>query len=151
MDLRAGVVAPCSPEELFVWVDDLAHYPQWMPLVHRAVPAAGDEGAWSVELRARVGPLARSKRLRMVRTVIESPRRVAFERAELDGRSHAPWILAVDLDPAGGPTGSPATVLSMRLRYGGGLWTGGLLERVLIEQIEQGKRNLLALVSEPTR
>ncbi len=147
MHLTTDLVAPCSAEALFDWVDDLGRYPEWMPLVHRATPDEADGGAWLVELRARVGPLARSKRLRMTRTVLERPTYVRFERAELDERRHAPWTLSARLVPL---TDS-STRLTVDLHYGGALWTAGLLERVLADQIDVGKRNLLALVSEPTR
>ena len=49
--------------------------------------APGDEPAWEVELRARVGPFARSKRLRMALTEMVTDRLVVFERAEIDGRA----------------------------------------------------------------
>ncbi len=38
-------------------------------------------------------PWRRSKRLRMVRTRHEAPHQVTFERREVDGRSHSPWVL----------------------------------------------------------
>ena len=86
MDVTADLLAPCSPERLFGWVDDLAHYPEWLDIVPRATPVEardGDPGpAWSVDLRGRLGPFARSKRLRMVRTVHEAPERVRFDRLE---------------------------------------------------------------------
>ncbi len=148
MNLTSDLVAPCSAEDLFAWVDDLGRYPQWMPLVHRAVPDDDVAGVWMVELRARVGPLARSKRLRMKRTVLEHPIRVRFERAELDDRHHASWMLGAELLAT---SDAPGTRLTVSLHYGGALWTGGLLERVLADQIDEGKRNLLALVSAPTR
>ena len=148
MNLTSDLVAPCPADDLFTWVDDLGRYPQWMPLVHRAVPDDEVAGVWMVELRARVGPLARSKRLRMTRTVLEHPSRVRFERAELDKRQHAPWMLGAELAPTLDASG---TRLTVSLHYGGSLWTGGLLERVLSDQIDAGKRNLLALVSAPTR
>ncbi len=145
--MTSDLVAPCSAEELFAWVDDLGRYPQWMPLVHRAEPDDRIEGVWLVELRARVGPLARSKRLRMTRTVLEHPVRVRFERTELDERHHAPWMLGAELVPA---QDALSTRLTVSLHYGGTLWTGGLLERVLSDQIDEGRRNLVALVSAPT-
>ena len=119
-----------------------------MPLVHRAEPDDDVANIWMVELRARVGPLARSKRLRMRRTVIEHPVRVRFERAELDERQHAPWMLGAALEPTADASG---TRLTVSLHYGGTLWSGGLLERVLSDQIDEGKQNLLALVSAPMR
>jgi hypothetical protein len=143
-DIRADLSAPCTPGELFVYVDDLAAYPPWMQLVHAVSPVEADDGrpAWSVELRARVGPLARSKRLRMVRTVHEPERRVVFERAEVDGREHSAWVLTAALEPVGA-----ATHLQVVLHYGGGLWTGGVLERVLRDSIDKGRQRLLELVA----
>jgi hypothetical protein len=146
--LTSDLVAPCPPETVFAWVDDLARYPAWMPLVHRAMPETGSDDAWLVELRAKVGPLARSKRLRMVRAVLDAPHEVRFERAELDERRHSPWTLRASLETDRAGVG---TRLTVELHYGGGLWTGGLLERTLADQIDEGKRNLLALLSAPTR
>ena len=64
--------APCDVTRLFGHVDELTDYPTWMPLAHRVSrldPEPDGRPAWEVELRARLGPFARSKRLRMVRTV----------------------------------------------------------------------------------
>jgi hypothetical protein len=139
---------------LFAWVDDLSRYPRWMGLVHRveSQPADDDAPAWLVELRARVGPLARSKRLRMVRTEIEPNRTVVFERRESDGRGHSPWVLRVEVRPvADGSDGhDPLSSLEVHLHYGGRLWTGGLLERALADEIERGREKLYELVSSPT-
>ena len=111
--MTADLDAPCTPEELFAWVDDLGRYPDWLDIVPRAVavePHPDDAGpAWSVDLRGRLGPLARSKRLRMVRTALE-PGRVRFERVEHDGRRHSPWVLEAAVDEADErqpPTGPP--------------------------------------------
>ena len=145
MDVTADLLAPCSPERLFGWVDDLAHYPEWLDIVPRATPVEardGDPGpAWSVDLRGRLGPFARSKRLRMVRTVLESPTRVTFERRERDGRSHSPWVLDATVE------GEPASSrLHMHLHYGGSLW-GPVLERLLGDEIERSRSRLLACVA----
>lgn len=144
MDVTADLLAPCSPERLFGWVDDLAHYPEWLDIVPRATPVearAGDPGpAWSVDLRGRLGPFARSKRLRMVRTVHEAPEGVRFERLEHDGRRHSPWVLEARIAPD--PGGS---LLTMRLHYGGSL-VGPVVERLLADEIRQSKPRLLALV-----
>ena len=144
MDLNVDFDAPCPAPDLFRWVDDLVRYPAWMPLVHRAESEVGAPAVWIVELRARVGPLSRSKRLRMVRTVLDVPHRARFERDEADGRRHAAWVLDAQVASTDASTGSR---LTMRLRYGGALWTGGLLERVLTDEIEQGKDKLLALIA----
>ncbi|HZA76974.1 MAG TPA: SRPBCC family protein [Acidimicrobiales bacterium] len=145
MDVTADLVAPCSPERLFGWVDDLTHYPQWLDIVPRAVAVEAQEGdpgpAWSVDLRGRLGPFARSKRLRMVRTVHEAPHRARFERLEHDGRRHSPWVLEADV----APDGDDGSRLTMRLHYGGSL-VGPLVERLLADEIRQSKPRLLALV-----
>ena len=145
--------APCSPERLFAEVESLDGYPAWMPLAHRVDPAEatsldGGRPAWQVELRARVGPLSRSKRLRMVRTGHDPVAgTIVFERGEVDGRQHSTWVLRAEVSP--GPDGA---TLQMRLHYGGALWTGGLLERVLADQISAGRERLRARVAgAPTR
>jgi len=139
---------PGPPEGLFELVEDLTRYPQWMQLVHEVVELDPDHDgrpAWDVELRARVGPLARSKRLRMVRTVCDAPRSVRFERSEVDGRAHAPWVLRADLEPLADV--EDGIMLTMRLSYGGRLWTGAVLQRVLDDEVRQGSEALLEIVS----
>jgi hypothetical protein len=130
---------------LFALVDDLGAYPQWTDLVHAADRLPGDQPAWQVELRAQVGRLARSKRLRMVRTECDPLRReVSFERRELDGKRHSPWILRATV------TAREDSELHVHLHYGGRLWTGGVMERVLADSIVSGRQRVLALVT-PTR
>ena len=146
MDTTASLEAPCAAEQLFELVDDLSTYPRWNGLVHSAKRESDNESAWDVELRARVGPLARSKRLRMVRTVRDPEAfTVRFERNQADGRNHSPWVLDASIVEIDG-----ISTLTMHLHYGGRLWTGGALERVLAEQITSGRQRLLDLVS-PTR
>lgn len=143
MDVHASLEAPCAPDELFRFVDDLTQYPNWVDLVHRASAVADASGpVWQIELRARIGPLARSKQLRMRRTTHDTVGHVAvFERDEVDGRRHAPWVLRAEVTEV--PGGSS---LKMHLHYGGALWTGGVLERALADQITNGRERLLALV-----
>lgn len=155
MDVDVSLEARCSAEELFVWVDDLGRYPQWLDLVPRAEPASpvdGDPGpAWAVDLQARLGPLARSKRLRMARTVHDppapstaggAPPAVArFERREHDGREHSAWSLEARVDSLGDGTSR----LTMHLHYGGGLF-GPVIEGLLREEVERSRPRLLALV-----
>ena len=143
VDLVAELEAPVPPAELFPWVDDLARYPQWLDIVTRA-QAAGPE-AWLVDLRGRLGPLARSKRLRMARTVHEPPARAVFERQETDGRTHAPWRLTASVEPAAG-----GSRLVMGLHYGGGLW-GPVIERLLRDEIEGSRSRLLDRLIEERR
>ena len=143
MDVTASLEAPCPAEQLFELIDDLSTYPQWNGLVHSAIAEPGDEPVWDVELRARLGPLARSKRLRMIRTARDAERFTAtFERDQADGRNHSAWILDARIVERDG-----ISTLTMHLHYGGSLWTGGALERVLAEQITSGRERLLQLVA----
>jgi hypothetical protein len=147
VDVTATLDTPYSAEVLFEWVSDLGRYPRWLDIVPRADPAGDDNGdadapAWTVDLRGRLGPFARSKRLRMVRTRNDVPKAVAFERRERDGRSHSPWLLEAQV--AEGDDGGSRLV--MRLHYGGGLW-GPLVERLLSDEIERSKPRLLALIA----
>ena len=150
MDVTVELDAPVPPATLFAAVEDLDRYPSWLDIVPRAdrlppepaPPGAGVAApAWSVDLRGRVGPLARSKRLRMVRTLHEPDRHVRFERAETDGRHHSPWVLDALVHAAVG-----GSHLTMVLHYGGGLF-GPVLERILVEEIERSKARLLALLA----
>jgi len=144
MDVVAELVAPCTPDELFVWVEDLDRYAEWLEIVDRSRRLDEDEDgepSWSVDLRGRVGPLSRSKRLRMVRTRHDVPKVVTFERLETDGRQHSPWRLHAEVAPSG-----DGASLRMTLHYGGSLF-GPVLERVLRDEIERSKPRLLALVS----
>jgi hypothetical protein len=149
VDVTADLEAPCGPDALFAWVSDLDRYPRWLAIVPRAVPVEphpDDDGgpAWSVDLRGRLGPLARSKRLRMVRTAHDPPRAVRFERREHDGRQHSDWVLSATVAPAAGGDGS---VLTMHLHYGGGL-VGPVVERLLAEEVRESRPRLLSLLSE---
>lgn len=145
MDVTATLDAPHSPAALFPWVEDLGRYPEWLDIVPRAVPAdahADDVGpAWSVDLRGRLGPFARTKRLRMVRTAHEAPHHARFERVEHDGREHSPWVLDAAVEGTEG-----TSRLTMQLHYGGRLWMA-TLDRLLTDEIERSRPRLLARVA----
>jgi hypothetical protein len=144
VELTVALEAPHPPETVFPWVAELDRYPSWLEIVTRAVPGggSGDGGeAWQVDLRGRLGPLARSKRLRMIRTAFDAPYRVRFERAELDGREHAAWVLEADLEAA-----DEGSRLRMRLHYGGALF-GPVLERLLADEIERSRQRLLSVLA----
>jgi hypothetical protein len=147
MRIERDTMVPGPAERAFALVDDLAAYPAWMDLVHdvEEVPPTDGDRTWNVELQAQVGPFARSKRLRMVRTVHDPEHRVVFERAEVDGRRHSPWILAATLDPVGSDQGDIR--LTMTLTYGGNLWTGAVLQRVLDDHVERGAAALHDLLA----
>jgi len=141
VEFTADLDAPCSPDELFAWVDDLDRYPSWLGIVRRTERLTDRPDTWSVDLRARVGPLARAKRLTMRRTVHETPRRVVFERDEGDGRDHGVWVLQAEVVPSGA-----GSRLAMNLRYDGRWWAAPL-QAVLAEEIERSRARLLDLVT----
>ncbi len=144
MDVTASLDAPCSPEALHPWIDDLGRYPEWLDIVPRAVPARAhrdDVGpAWEVDLRGRLGPFARAKRLRMVRTEHDGRHHARFERVEHDGRQHASWVLDATIEEIDG-----GSRLTMQLHYGGRLWMPAL-DRLLAEEIERSRPRLLARI-----
>jgi hypothetical protein len=135
VDVTADLDAPHEPARVFALVQDLTRYPTWLDIVPRVVPEG--DGAWLVDLRGRLGPFARSKRLRMVRTADEAPNHVRFEREERDGRSHSPWVLDASVEPRG-----DGSRLTMHLHYGGGLF-GPVLERLLRDEVERSRPRLL--------
>jgi hypothetical protein len=152
VDVTATLDTTAPPERLRTWISELDRYPDWLSIVPRAekepapVDAAAVEAdggpAWAVELRAKLGPLARSKRLRMVRT-LDEPGHVRFERWELDGKDHSPWVLDARVDATG-----EGSRLTMMLHYGGNLGVN-LLEKLLTDEIEESKPRLKALVEDP--
>lgn len=142
MEVTAALDTDATSEALAAVVRDLGTYPDWLDIVGRAEPAA--EGEWLVDLRGQLGPLRRTKRLRMLRTVDDTDH-VRFERAETDGRQHSPWELDAALTPLAG-----GTRLTMRLHYGGSLWVP-LLDRLLREEIERSKPRLAAYLETARR
>ena len=138
MQYSSDVVVAVEPARVYPYVADLARYVEWMPMVHD-VKAVGD-GVWNVELRAKVGVFARSKRLRMKRTVNTS-QHIVFERDEIDGRRHSPWTMAIALQAT-----EAGSVVTVDLSYGGTLWTAGILDRVLAAQVDAGKTGLARVV-----
>jgi len=126
-NVTAPVAAPVG--HVASIIGDLATYPHWLDLVASSERDSNDEGrpAWLVTIRAKVGPFARSKKLRMAQTAHDVAGGVSmfrFERRETDGRDHSAWTL----DASVGPRHSDATMsmVTMDLRYEGRLWTAPL-------------------------
>ncbi len=145
MHLEAALHTAAPASAVMVHVAELDRYPRWMTLVHSATPVLDTSvPTWDVELRAKVGPFARSKRLRMVRTTFDetNPTRIVFERQEHDGRQHAAWRLEVSVD-AVAPHG---TNLVMHLHYDGRLFVS-VIESILQQNIDAGRSNLAALLT----
>lgn len=142
MEVTATLDTAATPEALAAVVRDLGTYPDWLDIVGRAEPDG--EGEWLVDLRGQLGPLRRTKRLRMLRTG-DDPGHVRFERVENDGRQHSPWELDAALTTLAG-----GTRLTMRLHYGGSLWMP-LLDRLLRDEIERSKPRLAAYLETARR
>lgn len=138
MNYSSTVDVPADMSAVRPFVEDLSSYPSWMPMVHSVSAVTSD--VWLVELRAKVGVFARSKALRMRRTMNEE-NIILFERDEADGRQHSPWVMRVTLAPS--QLGSNVTI---DLSYGGTLWTAGILDRVLASQVDAGKAGLVRAV-----
>lgn len=111
-------------------VGDLGTYPEWLELVTAAALATNggdDRPTWLVTIRAKVGPFARAKKLRMMRTLAESAPEAStyrFERTEVDGRDHSAWTL--DITVASTAEDHSTCEVAMDLYYDGGLWTAPL-------------------------
>jgi len=154
---------PAAPGELFEIVNDLSTFPQWIEVVHEvdhaeSLETTGPDGSlfeptWWVILRAQLGPLARSKRLRMRRAVSIAPSAgtdgfVRFERAETDGRDHAEWTMEVTVGETASADESNGdnSWARCRLYYGGAMWTK-LLEGQLDAVADRATDQLRAMAS----
>ncbi|MEM9132962.1 MAG: SRPBCC family protein [Actinomycetota bacterium] len=156
MDTTFAATIDAPGERVYPIVADLQRYPDFLDIVSKVEPAddapdggagaGADGGAWWVTLRAKIGPFARSKRLRMVQTAAEPGRLVRFERAEIDGRDHSAWVLEANVAP--GDDGPDTSVVTMALGYGGGLWSGAI-EAVLRAEVEEATERLRALATAP--
>ncbi len=121
VDLEASARVRAPLEDVFGVLEDLGTYPSWLTIVGSAAPApahADDAGpAWQVDIVGRIGPLAKRKRVRMVRVAHDrATGLVRFERRELDGRTHSDWLLTGHALADGGDI---STAVSVRIHYGG--------------------------------
>ena len=153
MDLEETIDLAATRPQVVDVLSDLASYAEWLDIVSLAEPAGVEvdgRPVWMVELRARIGPFARTKRLRMVRTVLDiGPERteVLFTRREEGARDYSDWTLSVVVEDAG----AAECRVVLRLHYGGSLWTPGPLERVLADQVRVGRERLSRVVATNTR
>ena len=120
MDFNGEARLAASPDAVFAWVRELTTYPRWFSIVDRV--DSEPTGGWLVDLAARLGPLKRTKRVRMIAAEVdEAERRVRFERDERGGGSHSAWILAAEVISE-----SEGARLRMHLHYGGVAWLPGV-------------------------
>lgn len=151
MQQSIDVPISASPERVFAELAHLDSYPRWLDMiaaVERAEPAEDEGPAWWVTLRAKVGPFARSKRLRMVRTVSDEPTRLRFDRVEVDGRQHARWTLDLSIDAVAGDSGdAAASMIRAKMDYEGSLWTAPL-SAILDHNLREAVPRLSSLLSD---
>ena len=144
MDIEATLRTAAQPSAVVARVAELDSYPEWMSLVHSATRIADmPEPTWDVELRTKVGPFARSKRLRMVRSQLDEGDKtnIVFERRETDGRQHAAWRLRVVVQPA-----SDGSHLTMHLHYDGRFFVS-VVEAILQQNIDAARQRLGELLA----
>ena len=145
MDIEATAATDVGAAELLSVVSDLSTYQHWLGIIGgvEVVDDQLEQPVWSVALQAAIGPLRRSKKLRMARTRCDdSPNAdgqhtVIFARAEIDGKNHSPWVLTALVDQ----NGSTSSTLTMRLHYGGSLFVP-MLDRILRAEIETSRSRL---------
>ncbi|NBV73741.1 MAG: SRPBCC family protein [Actinobacteria bacterium] len=153
MDLDEVIDLNAPRDQVVEVLSDLASYAEWLEIValaERAGPEMDGSPVWTVELRARIGPFARTKRLRMVRTVMDiGPDRtdLVFTRSEEGKRDYSEWTLSVAVTDSS----EGASRVVIHLHYGGSLWTPGPLERVLADQVRVGRERLSRVVGTNTR
>jgi Polyketide cyclase / dehydrase and lipid transport len=145
--ISAETAVPAA--RLFAAMNDLGTYGEWMSLIDHCDPvdpvdpvdtASGDLGpAWIVTLKAKVGPFARSKRLRMVRVESTPNSSVRYERNEVDGKQHSAWVMEATISE----TGTSESSVTVELTYSGGLWSGPL-DVVLGSQVDEARERLRA-------
>lgn len=143
VDVTATLTTPHPPSLVHAVVADLGTYPAWLDIVSRVEPDG--DAAWSVDLEGRIGPLARSKRLRMVRVDDDRDGHVSFTRGERDDRHHADWVLDATTQVVDGDQ----SLLTMHLHYGGRLWLP-VLERILQDEITRSRPRLVAYLDART-
>jgi uncharacterized protein YndB with AHSA1/START domain len=138
MDLTATADLAAEPGRVFTEVADLGTYPHWLGIVDGAEQTEPDAAgpAWLVDLGVQLGPLRRTKRVRMTRVQHDPPERVRFERLEHDGRTHSTWVLTATVGPA--EAGSRLTV---HLHYGGSRALP-LVDRILHEEVRRAGQRL---------
>ena len=166
--ITAAISAP--PDRVLEIVSDLATYPHWLELVTEASPCPSrtekinssptaheeEPPAWLITLRAKIGPFARSKRLRMVQASLQSRPgqggETIFKREELDEREHSAWVMRVAVQvasnsPTSDSAGTDHCEVRISLNYDGNLWSGAL-EAVLGAVVGSAGRKLSAFAAE---
>lgn len=125
MDVTLGAKMNAAPAAVLAEIEDLPGYPDWHGMVHAVEP---DGDGWLVDLKGRLGPFTKTKRVRLVRVESTVPGQVRFVRKELDRTDYGGWELQGTVEPA---TGDGPCTLRFRLLYDGSSPLTSMLEPVL--------------------
>lgn len=128
-----------SLDNVFTALRDLETYTEWLSFIDsiEKVEIQGEDQSWIVVLRSQLGPFARMKKLRMVKSSEHLGRSVCFSRSEVDAKEHSSWDLEVScssLDDAN-------TKVALTVSYGGKFWSRPL-ETAFNSHVEEAKTRL---------
>jgi carbon monoxide dehydrogenase subunit G len=144
MEFTAETAVAAGPAHVWTAVRDLSTYPRWFSIVDHAERVDGAEAAWVVDLAGRLGPLKRTKRLRMTRVVDDAGSgHVRFERD--DGPGHSPWVLDGTVIDDGDEV---RCRVRMELFYGGAFFVPGG-DLLLRYEARNAGRRLESLLQRP--
>ena len=134
-------------EKVFETLRDLVIFQTLLGFVDSVEPETPESdselAAWQVTLRARIGPLSRMKRLRMVRTKDNANSHIIFSRQETDGKEHADWVLNIGLISLG----AKEATITIEISYRGKLWNGSV-DKALQSHIESAQKKLDEILNE---
>jgi len=119
---------------------DLSEFQPLVSIIDVVRPES--DAVWSVDLRADLGPIRRSKRLRMARVSADDEGTLVFERQELDNRRHASWRLTIEIQPVANGSG-----VEIILDYDGRVPLG-VLEGLVAEEIVAASQRLESIIDE---
>lgn len=146
MNVEASFEAPCTPELLFSIVEDLGNITPWLDLLGGAEPSPADPAdtgpAWGATFAIKLGPLTKTKDVRLVRIVHSPQADVVYERHEVpvEGRDVAQiamWRLTMTVSPT-----DAGSALHVHVFYGGDA-LGDMAEGILTKELNKSRPALL--------
>lgn len=151
MNVEESFEAPCSPEVLFAITEDLANISPWLDLLGDAKPASPDPSdvgpAWDATFVVKLGPLTKTKDVRLVQIEHEPYKSVVYERHEIptegkDPSKIAMWRLTLKVSPT-----NEGSSLFVNVFYGGDA-LGDMAEGILTKELNKSKPALLKEVKQ---
>ena len=141
MEQTINLKLQTSSDIVFEVVSDLETYPDWLDIVENVLAESND--AWFVTLTAKIGPIKRSKKLRMIRTVEDNT--VNFIRQETHDREFSIWEMTSTVTELS----ESSSNLLIELNYSGAYWSS-LLDALFEAKkpgIEKSLKNYLAEIA----